>query len=41
MNFDFLEQQGLHKPLGGTPIYGLYRHVLWNRVWVLRLSVLK
>ena len=26
---------------GGTPIYGLYRHVPRNRVWFLRFSVLK
>ena len=26
---------------GGTPIYGLYRYVPRNRVWVLRFSVLK
>ena len=26
---------------GGTPIYGLYRYVLRNRVWFLRFSVLK
>ena len=26
---------------GGTPLYGLYRDVPWNRVWVLRFSVLK
>ena len=26
---------------GGTPIYGLYRYVPLNRVWVLRFSVLK
>ena len=28
-------------PGGGTPIYGLYRYVPWNRVWFLRFSVLK
>ena len=28
-------------PGGGTPIYGLYRYVLRNRVWFLRFSVLK
>ena len=26
---------------GGTPIYGLYRYVPRNRVWLLRFSVLK
>ena len=26
---------------GGTPIYGLYRHVPRNRVWFLRFSVAK
>ena len=26
---------------GGTPIYGLYRYVPQNRVWVLRFSFLK
>ena len=26
---------------GGTPIYGLFRYVPRNRVWFLRLSVLK
>ena len=31
----------VHKPGGGTPIYGLYRYVPRNRVWFLRFSVLK
>ena len=26
---------------GGTPIYGLYRYVPRDRVWILRFSVLK
>ena len=26
---------------GGTPIYGLYRYVPWNRVWFFKFSVLK
>ena len=27
--------------LGGTPIYGLYRYVPWDRVWFFRISVFK
>ena len=26
---------------GGTPIYGLYRYMPWNRVWFLRFLILK